>query len=218
MPTNANVKLVKKEQLKEDIFKFTCESKEISNNAKPGQFVEIKISESYEPFLRRPISIYNVNKQDNLFEIIFQVKGRGTNFLSKLEEGDFIDVVGPLGNGIFNGELGIIEKINKEDKTIKVKFDDGKVAVYENSDLDQLEHAYAITVHKSQGSEFDVVILAISQSAPMLLTRNLLYTGMTRAKKLLIVIGTQNILNYMLQNNTTRQRNTGLKYKLEQLQ
>lgn len=74
MPTNANVKLVKKEQLKEDIFKFTCESKEISNNAKPGQFVEIKISESYEPFLRRPISIYNVNKQDNLFEIIFQVK------------------------------------------------------------------------------------------------------------------------------------------------
>ena len=109
MPTNANVKLVKKEQLKEDIFKFTCESKEISNNAKPGQFVEIKISESYEPFLRRPISIYNVNKQDNLFEIIFQVKGRGTNFLSKLEEGDFIDVVGPLGNGIFklNGHKNV---------------------------------------------------------------------------------------------------------------
>ena len=122
-----------------------------------------------------------------------------------------------LGSGIFNGELGIIEKINKEGKTVKVKFDDGKVATYDNTDLDQLEHAYAITVHKSQGSEFDVVILVASQSAPMLLTRNLIYTAMTRAKKLLIVIGPQNVVSYMIQNNTTRQRNTGLKFKLEQI-
>lgn len=122
-----------------------------------------------------------------------------------------------LGNGIFNGELGIIERINKEEKTVKVRFDDGKVATYDNTDLDQLEHAYAITVHKSQGSEFDVVILVASQSAPMLLTRNLIYTAMTRAKKLLIIIGPQNVVNYMIQNNTTRQRNTGLKFKLEQI-
>ncbi len=88
-----------------------------------------------------------------------------------------------LGNGIFNGELGIIDRINKEEKTVRVKFDDGKIATYDNTDLDQLEHAYAITVHKSQGSEFDVVILVASQSAPMLLTRNLIYTAMTRAKK-----------------------------------
>ena len=120
-----------------------------------------------------------------------------------------------LGNGIFNGELGIIENINKENKTIKVKFDDGKIATYDNADLEQLEHAYAITVHKSQGSEFDVVILIVSQSAPMLLTRNLIYTAMTRAKKLLIVIGPQSVVNYMIQNNTTKQRNTGLKFKLE---
>ena len=119
-----------------------------------------------------------------------------------------------LGNGIFNGELGIIEKINKEEKSITVKFDDGKEAVYENTDLDHLEHAYGITVHKSQGSEFDVVILVAAQTAPMLLTRNLIYTAMTRAKKLLIVIGSQNVVNYMIQNNTTRQRNTGLKFKL----
>ena len=122
-----------------------------------------------------------------------------------------------LGNGIFNGELGTIERINKEEKTVKVRFDDGKVATYDNTDLDQLEHAYAITVHKSQGSEFDVVILVASQSAPMLLTRNLIYTAMTRAKKLLIIIGPQNVVNYMIQNNTTRQRNTGLKFKLEQI-
>lgn len=122
-----------------------------------------------------------------------------------------------LGNGIFNGELGIIDRINKEEKTVRVKFDDGKIATYDNTDLDQLEHAYAITVHKSQGSEFDVVILVVSQSAPMLLTRNLIYTAMTRAKKLLIVIGPQSVVNYMIQNNTTRQRNTGLKFKLEKI-
>lgn len=122
-----------------------------------------------------------------------------------------------LGNGIFNGELGIIDRINKEEKTVRVKFDDGKIATYDNTDLDQLEHAYAITVHKSQGSEFDVVILVASQSAPMLLTRNLIYTAMTRAKKLLIVIGPQNVVSYMIQNNTTRQRNTGLTYKLEKI-
>lgn len=101
MPTNVNVKLIKKEQLKPDILKFTCESKEISNSAKPGQFVEIKVSESYEPFLRRPISIYNVDKDNNLFEFIFQIKGRGTNFLSNIKEGWFIDIIGPIGNGVF---------------------------------------------------------------------------------------------------------------------
>lgn len=133
------------------------------------------------------------------------------------EKGNEIELKKKLGNGIFNGELGIIDKINKEEKTIRVKFDDGKVATYENTDLEQLEHAYAITVHKSQGSEFDVVILVVSQSAPMLLTRNLIYTAITRAKKLLIVIGPQTTVNYMIQNNTTKQRNTGLKFKLEQL-
>lgn len=101
MPANVNVKLIKKEELKPDILKFTCESKEISNHAKPGQFVEIKVSESYEPFLRRPISIYNVDKDNNLFEFIFQVKGRGTNFLSNIKEGEFIDIIGPLGRGTF---------------------------------------------------------------------------------------------------------------------
>lgn len=131
MPTNVKVKLIKKEQLKEDIVKFTCESKEISNLAKPGQFVEVKVSESYEPFLRRPISIYNIDKTNNLFEFIFQVKGRGTSFLSKLEEGDFIDVIGPLGNGVFEikdykniaiigGGIGIfpLYELSKEAKSI----------------------------------------------------------------------------------------------------
>ena len=145
---------------------------------------------------------------------VMQTKNNYNILWEKENERDFKK---ELGNGIFNGELGRIEKINKEEKSIRVKFDDGKIATYENTDLDQLEHAYAITVHKSQGSEFDVVILVVSQSAPMLLTRNLIYTAMTRAKKLLIVIGPQGVVNYMIQNNESRQRNTGLKYKLEHI-
>lgn len=152
-------------------------------------------------------------------EVIFREQDRvmqtKNNYNILWEKDDETEIKKELGNGIFNGELGRIEKINRENKTVTVKFDDGKEATYENADMDQLEHAYSITVHKSQGSEFDVVLFIASQTAPMLLTRNLIYTAMTRAKKLLIVIGAQNIVNYMIQNNESRQRNTGLKFKLQ---
>lgn len=118
------------------------------------------------------------------------------------------------GEGIFNGEFGTITEINEKNKIVEVKFDDNKVAWYEFSELDQIEHSYAITIHKSQGSEFDVVIMVAPVAAPMLLTRNLLYTGITRAKKLLIIIGTDNVVDYMIQNVDSKKRNTGLKQKI----
>ena len=118
------------------------------------------------------------------------------------------------GEGIFNGEFGTITKISEKDKVVEVKFDDNKVAWYEFSELDQIEHSYAITIHKSQGSEFDVVIMVAPVAVPMLLTRNLLYTGITRAKKLLIIIGTDNVVDYMIQNVDSKKRNTGLKQKI----
>jgi len=118
------------------------------------------------------------------------------------------------GSGIFNGEFGTIVDFNEEEKQVQVLYDDDKNAWYSYQDIDQIEHAYAITVHKSQGSEFDVVILPITASAPMLLTRNLLYTAITRAKKLLIVISSQNIIDRMIQNYDSKKRNTGLEYKL----
>ena len=121
------------------------------------------------------------------------------------------------GTGVFNGELGRIVDIDISDGAIQVKFDDEKEVWYEYSDLEQLEHAYAITVHKSQGSEFDVVIMPISQSSPMLLTRNLLYTAITRAKKLIIIIGSDKVIQFMIQNVDSKKRNTGLEYKLRQL-
>ena len=118
------------------------------------------------------------------------------------------------GSGIFNGEFGTIVDFNEEEKQVQVLYDDDKNAWYSYQDIDQIEHAYSITVHKSQGSEFDVVILPITASAPMLLTRNLLYTAITRAKKLLIVISSQNVIDKMIQNYDSKKRNTGLEYKL----
>ncbi len=119
------------------------------------------------------------------------------------------------GTGVFNGELGIIEKIDDAEKQMKIRFDDDKEVWYQYSELDQLEHAYAITVHKAQGSEFDVVIIPISPSAPMLLTRNLLYTGMTRAKKMLIIVGYPSVIEFMINNTDCKKRNTGLEYRLK---
>ena len=121
------------------------------------------------------------------------------------------------GLGIFNGEMGRVIEINTVDGAIKVKFDDDKEVWYEYADLEQLEHAYAITVHKSQGSEFNVVILPLSQSSQMLQTRNLLYTAITRARKLLIVIGNDRIVKFMIQNAESKKRNTGLEYKMRKI-
>ena len=121
------------------------------------------------------------------------------------------------GSGVFNGEFGNISLIDDFNKQVKIRFDDDKEVWYQYNELEQIEHAYAITVHKAQGSEFDVVIMPISQTAPMLLTRNLLYTGMTRARKLLIVIGNKNIIDFMINNADNKLRNTGLAYKLKNL-
>ena len=118
------------------------------------------------------------------------------------------------GSGIFNGEIGTIIQIDNLNKNIEILFDDDKVAWYQFTDLDQIEHSYAVTIHKSQGSEFNVVIMCIPKVAPMLLTRNLLYTGITRAKELLIIIGGEDTINFMIQNVDSKKRNTGLKFKL----
>ena len=129
------------------------------------------------------------------------------------KDGESLDV----GNGVFNGETGTITNINEKEKNIRIKFDDEKVCWYEFNDLEQIEHSYCVTIHKAQGSEFDVVIMVIPQAAPMLLTRNLLYTGITRAKKLLIVIGYDKVVDFMIKNVDSKKRNTGLEFKLKNL-
>lgn len=104
MPSQVFAKLIKKEKLLDGLYKFSVEAKEIVDIAKPGNFVEIRVNENLDPFLRRPISIYNLDKENRILEFIFQVKGKGTEILSKKAEGDLIDIIGPLGSGTFKFE------------------------------------------------------------------------------------------------------------------
>lgn len=104
MPIQTFAKLIKKEEIIKDVFKFSVEANEIVKTAKPGNFIEIRVNDQTEPFLRRPISIYNMNKEAGILEFIFQIKGNGTNLLSKKQIGDKIDILGPLGNGTFKFE------------------------------------------------------------------------------------------------------------------
>lgn len=141
---------------------------------------------------------------------VMQVKNNYDMYWEREKDGSI-----ETSNGVFNGETGTITEINEKEKYVRVKFDDDKTCFYQFNELEQLEHSYCITIHKAQGSEFDVVIMIIPQAAPMLLTRNLLYTGLTRAKKLLIVIGNDRVVDYMIKNVDSKKRNTGLEFKLK---
>lgn len=121
---------------------------------------------------------------------------------------------GVSGIGIFNGDIGTIEAIDFVDESVTVNFDD-RIAVYDFTMLDELEHAYAITVHKSQGSEYPVVIIPAYNAPRQLLTRNLLYTAVTRAQEMAIIVGRADIVAAMVENNRPAKRFTGLKYLLE---
>ena len=124
---------------------------------------------------------------------------------------------GSFFEGIYNGDIGYIQDISITEEKMYIMFDDERLVEYDFAELDQIEHSYAITIHKSQGSEFDYVVLPIFTGYRKLLTRNLLYTAMTRAKKMLIIVGNRNALNYMVDNFESKNRKTGLKEKLENL-
>lgn len=118
-----------------------------------------------------------------------------------------------VGMGIFNGDIGRIEQIDKDSNLVLVDFE-GRRALYSPDMMTQLEPAYAVTVHKSQGSEYRAVILAALDAAPMLLTRGVLYTAMTRARTLLIVVGDDQVLARMAANDRQQRRYSGLRARL----
>lgn len=114
------------------------------------------------------------------------------------------------GDGVFNGEMGILERIDTKNNEAVVVFDDNRIVVYAFNEMTDIEHCYAITVHKSQGSEFDYCVIPVIDGVPMLMTRNLLYTAITRAKKMVVLVGTEERLKYMIDNNSEVLRYTGL--------
>ena len=122
---------------------------------------------------------------------------------------------GEYGTGVFNGDVGFITDIDKRGGVLKVRFDD-RVVTYFSEDLGQLELAYAVTVHKSQGSEYNCVVLPLFDVPTKLKYRNLLYTAVTRAKKLLVAVGDESVWKDMVSNDRKTLRYTLLKQFLKE--
>ena len=121
-----------------------------------------------------------------------------------------------IGEAVFNGDIGFITNIFRQQERVEITFDDGRIAEYAKPDLAQLTLSYAITVHKSQGSEFDVVIMPVIGGVPTILSRNLLYTAVTRAKKMVVLVGQKFHLKFMVDNNYTAKRYSALKTFLKE--
>ena len=157
-----------------------------------------------------------------IFSIIGAVKRKGVTDLILLAITLFIALALVCSGialevvlGIFNGDIGVIERVNSAAENLEIRFDERHV-VYEFNMLEELEMAYAITVHKSQGSEYPIVILPMGSAPPMLLSRNLFYTAVTRAQSMVILVGREGILRAMVENNRQSMRYTGLVRWLEE--
>ncbi|MGH4051848.1 MAG: SF1B family DNA helicase RecD2 [Clostridium sp.] len=121
------------------------------------------------------------------------------------------------GTGIFNGDVGYVEDIDENNENVVVIFDDDKRVEYEGINLDELTLAYAITIHKSQGSEFEVVIMPMFMGPPLLMNRNLLYTGITRAKSMVVLVGGVKAISFMKDNNRSFERYSALGWRIRQI-
>ncbi|PJI09175.1 MULTISPECIES: SF1B family DNA helicase RecD2 [Clostridium] len=152
--------------------------------------------------------------RENIFRVGDKVMQIKNNYMLKWNriagEGD------NAGEGVFNGDIGFISDID-EDNNVVVVFDNEKEVVYERINLDELELAYAITIHKSQGSEFPVVIIPLTMGPPLLMNRNLLYTGITRAKQLVVLVGFPKAIKFMIDNDKSFERYSGLKWRIEDI-
>ena len=124
---------------------------------------------------------------------------------------------GEAGQGVFNGDIGYVRAIDAENNALTVRFEDDRVARYDREMLQELELAYCMSVHKSQGSEFDCIVMPLISGPPMLMTRNLLYTAVTRAKKLVVLTGRPECVYAMVNNDHIQARYSSLAVRLKQL-
>ena len=115
---------------------------------------------------------------------------------------------------MFNGDVGFVTDVDSRERTLTVRFDDDKDVTYVGEQLENLELAYCLSVHKSQGSEFPVVVMPVCGGPPMLLTRNLFYTALTRAKELVVLVGREETIRRMVENDHILRRNTMLASRL----
>ena len=123
---------------------------------------------------------------------------------------------GEEGEGVFNGDVGFVEKVDAEDRVVTVRYDEERTVEYDYQMLEEVELAYCLSVHKSQGSEFPCVVMPVVGGPPRLLTRNLFYTALTRARKLVVLVGREDCIAAMVQNNHIATRYTLLTQRLRE--
>lgn len=171
-------------------------------------------SESLNLMLQAALNPPSAKKREYKFrDVIFREGDRIMQTRNNYDINWFRDSDSKDGYGIFNGDIGTIKRIDHQNSCMEMIFDD-RVVNYDFTLLDDIEHAYAITVHKSQGSEYGVVIMPMCSAAPMLLTRNLLYTAVTRAQRMVVLVGREDIMRTMVDNDRQSMRYTGLAARL----
>ncbi len=154
---------------------------------------------------------------ENIFRLGDKVMQVKNNYNLTWEIMSSYGIPADSGTGVFNGDIGVITGINKGLQTVTVEYDEGKRVVYPYSGLDELELAYAVTIHKSQGSEYPAVVMPLLGGPRMLLNRNLLYTGVTRAKKCVTILGSHDTVETMIHNVNERSRYTGLATRIREI-
>jgi len=182
---------------------------------KKGRLGTINLNKQLQQFLNPPAKHKKEKSlKEKLFRIGDKVMQIKNNYTLKWHN---IDPNGSeqRGEGIFNGDIGYVFDIDKDGDTLTVIFDDCRLVEYDFAQLDEIELAYCVTIHKSQGSEFPVIIIPMVWGPPMLLTRNLLYTAITRAKSLVVLVGNEKYLKTMVDNNQITTRYSGLDFRLK---
>ena len=155
---------------------------------------------------------------ENIFRVGDKVMQTKNNYDMEWDIMSTYGISAQRGKGVFNGEIGIIDHINKPSRLIRITFDDGSEAEYSYETLEELELAYAITIHKSQGSEYPVVIMPLLGGPRSLLYRNLLYTGVTRAKDCVVILGSENTVKEMIRCENENRRYTGLAARIGEVE
>lgn len=192
-------KLNPREEWKQEVHKYRFEEEDISDEKLNSDAPQISMRN---------------DKMDNSNDEIFRLGDRVMQIKNNYGKQWKIPAVDIEGLGLFNGDMGKIIEIDPLSEIISVEFDEGKVAKYERKDFKELQLSYAITVHKSQGSEFQMVVMPVANFGPVLGTKNLLYTGITRGKDNVILLGDERALIRMIHCNTSRERNSGMKDRL----
>ena len=155
---------------------------------------------------------------ENIFRVGDKVMQTKNNYDMEWDIMSTYGISAQRGKGVFNGDIGIIDHINKPSRLIGITFDDGREAEYSYETLEELELAYAITIHKSQGSEYPVVIMPLLGGPRSLLYRNLLYTGVTRAKDCVVILGSENTVKEMIRCENENRRYTGLAARIGEVE